>query len=316
MFLANSFFAYCFAPVYTGQVDPEFNIYEMSMPWVVRRSLSPSTEQGRRVLRNIILKEDNTIQWERILELMELQKEAARGKKDEETSESGNNGDELTSVLATSGTEEAASDPSATAESEIAVAATASIPAAQTPEELERKRELFAAARQAAMKDAVGTLLGSADGRALRDVLKDLDTPDLIWKLGSKEGRPILKFGTEAAIKALFGKKAFSAKPSEETRPVDVENYRPVSDECQQIRAKQADRSKQVTRILFKKHVRKCLLGVRGPFGVSRLVLSALQIVLTMVTRGMMRKLVALLPHQKHRLWNAAPPTVTESGSS
>ena len=47
------------------------------------------------------------------------------------------------------------------------------------------------AARAAAMNDAVGSLLGSRPGAALRKTLSDLDSTDLAARLVSKEGRAI-----------------------------------------------------------------------------------------------------------------------------
>merc|ERR1712176_1071024 len=54
-----------------GRVDPDFNIYEMAMPWAVRRSLSPATKEGISTLRSTLLTEDNKIQWSRLLEMVE-----------------------------------------------------------------------------------------------------------------------------------------------------------------------------------------------------------------------------------------------------
>jgi len=54
-----------------GRVDPDFNIYEMAMPWAIRRSLSPSTIEGITTLRSTILTEDNRIQWSRVMEFVE-----------------------------------------------------------------------------------------------------------------------------------------------------------------------------------------------------------------------------------------------------
>lgn len=47
------------------QVDPEFNIYEVALPWAVERALSPGTATGARTLRSSFLTERNTFQWER-----------------------------------------------------------------------------------------------------------------------------------------------------------------------------------------------------------------------------------------------------------
>ena len=48
-----------------------------------------------------------------------------------------------------------------------------------------------AAAKSEAMKEAVSSLLGSTQGRALRLALNDLDSTDLASKLLSKEARPM-----------------------------------------------------------------------------------------------------------------------------
>ena len=40
-----------------GRVDPDFNIYEMAMPWAMRRSLSPESAEGvAALLRSTTLK--------------------------------------------------------------------------------------------------------------------------------------------------------------------------------------------------------------------------------------------------------------------
>jgi len=282
-----------------AQVDPDFNIYEMSLPWVVRRSLSPSTEKGRKVLRNTILKADNKIQWGRIMELMEMQKAAATA--DATTSEESSFETAATPVdsSALTTTQEEKKGPT--------------VPAATTREEKARKKEEFAAAQQGAMKDAIGTLLGSTNGRALRGVLKDLDTPDLIWKLGSKEGRPILKMATEKMLNSLFGR----SKPSKSKEEVakaatteitsesnssslhgENENYRPISDACLELKEKQIKRSKQVTSFLIKRHLRKCLLGYKGIVGMARLMISTLQLSAILVLRNTMRRLKATIRPQ------------------
>ena len=54
-----------------AQVDPNFNIYEMSLPWALRRSLAPSSPEGARTLRNSLLTEDDRVRWDSILDLVE-----------------------------------------------------------------------------------------------------------------------------------------------------------------------------------------------------------------------------------------------------
>jgi hypothetical protein len=278
-FLNNLFFIFHLLWNTSAQVDPDFNIYEMSLPWVVRRSLSPSTDKGRKVLRNTILKKDNRIQWERVMELMEMQKAAA-----EASSETGL-------------TEESSSLTTANESNAIATKGVV--------EENDRKRKEFADARKGAMKDAMGTLLGSTNGKALRGVLKDLDTPDLVWKLGSKEGRPIVRMGIETALKTMSD--SGSAKPetksttttessSNNDKPKETENYRPVSEECQQLREKQTRRTKQVTKFLIRRHFRKCLRAAKGIAGMARLVASALQITISLLLRKTICNLLAQIP--------------------
>jgi len=279
-----------------AQVDPDFNIYEMSLPWVVRRSLSPSTDKGREVLRNTILKKDNRIQWERVMELMEMQKAAAEASSKTELTE------ESSPMAITN-------EPNAIATTEVVTPSPSkeditSVAASRTPEEKERKSKEFADARKGAMKDAMGTLLGSTNGRALRSVLKDLDTPDLVWKLGSKEGRPIVRMGIETALKTMSGsgsanaetKSATTTESSSNNTPKEIENYRPVSEECKQLREKQTRRTKQVTRFLIRRHFSKCLRATKGIAGMARLMASALQITISLLLRKTIRNVLAQLP--------------------
>ena len=47
------------------QVDSNFNIYEVSLPWAIQRALSPCTAGGAQSLRTSLLTPDNKLQWER-----------------------------------------------------------------------------------------------------------------------------------------------------------------------------------------------------------------------------------------------------------
>jgi len=126
-----------------ARVDPDFNIYEMAMPWAVRRSLSPGSAEGIATLRSTFLTSDNRVQWERLLELVE---EGSKG------------ADEPAKALT--------ADQSAKARSNEA-------------------------AKASAMNDAVGSLLGSPEGAALRRALRDLDSTDLLVRLVSTEARAL-----------------------------------------------------------------------------------------------------------------------------
>ena len=59
------------------------------------------------------------------------------------------------------------------------------------------------AAKASAMNDAVGSLLGSTSGLALRQTLKDLDSTDLILKVVSKEGRALRHAAAQAVGSAI-----------------------------------------------------------------------------------------------------------------
>merc|ERR1719420_2166625 len=56
-----------------GQVDPNFNIYEVALPWAIKRALSPSTPSGQAALRASILTEDNRLNWDTIRDLIQQQ---------------------------------------------------------------------------------------------------------------------------------------------------------------------------------------------------------------------------------------------------
>jgi len=209
-------------------VDPEFNIYEISMPWAVRRSLSPSTQKGIDVFRSTLLTEENKIQWQRLLDLAKMSNE-------------GN--DTTVHVVA-----EQISD-------------------IEAKEAIEAQRKV---AMKAAMEDAVGTLLGSSDGRALRRVLKDLDSADLISKLSSRDGRPLLKTAVAQASNRLFSKT--SPLKLQESKSVPIENIRPISEECVQLRMRQSRWNKRIKRHLITHHMKLCLLQWKGLKATTKFV--------------------------------------------
>jgi len=212
-----------------ASVDPEFNIYDMSLPWVVRRSLSPSTQKGIDVFRSTVLTDDNCIQWERLLELTVVKNDAS----------------ETVGVS----------------------------------EEVQQKKREQEVAKQAAMKDAVGTLLGSIDGKALRRVLKDLDTTDLIMKLASRDGRPFLEMATKKVSQALKQKYQYQRGRLHNKQHQDalIENGRPISQECVQLRERQSRWRKQVTRVLIQSHLRRCFFQFKGVAAMARLIFAGMK---------------------------------------
>lgn len=210
-----------------ASADPDFNIYEMSVPWVVRRSLSPSTQKGIDVFRSTILTDDNRIQWERLLELLPVKDNVSKS---------------------------------------VAVS-----------EDVRQKKKEQEVAKQAAMKDAIGTLLGSIDGKALRSVLKDLDTTDLLMKLASPDGRPLLEMATKRASQVLKQKsKDKRCRHGENLQHQDtlVEGFRPISHECLQLQERQTRWKNRVVRVLIWSHIRRCLFQFKGVIAMARLVLA------------------------------------------
>ncbi len=220
-------------------VDPEFNIYEMSMPWAVRRSLSPSTQKGIDVFRSTILTEENKIQWQRLLEIAKAGIEATGATKDQV---SGTKIDEDTVKI---------------------------------------ERQL---AKKNAMEDAVGSLLGSSDGKALRRVLKDIDSPDLVSRLTSSEGKPILKTAVEQVSSHLFTNKRKQTAKESETVPI-ANNIRPVSDEYAQLRQRQYRWNKRIRRHLIKHHLKLCLLRWKGIKATTKFVLVFTKLLLSSVLK-------------------------------
>lgn len=122
-----------------AKVDPSFNIYAVSLPWAVKRSLSPSSPEGVASLRSTFLTETNTLQLDRFQKLLT---EAAAGSSSSSPSSS------------TSGSEKTTSTPTATAgvptETTTVTAGGASKSTAALP-------VLASSAAVAAPRDAAGT---------------------------------------------------------------------------------------------------------------------------------------------------------------
>lgn len=203
-----------------AQLDPEFNIYEMALPWAVRRSLSPSTAKGIEVFRSMMMTPDNRIQWARLLELASKSQH-----------------------------EVVDSSPSAPG-----------IARKKTKASQEN-------AKKAAMNDAVVSLLGSTEGKVLRRALRDLDTGDLLKKLSSKDGRPLLQKAVAAATSSTLQTKHIFNSP--DLLPFD---HRPVSDECAQLRQRQARWKRKVCRLLLWSHIKR-QFGLRGLVSFTKLSL-------------------------------------------
>jgi len=55
-----------------AKADPDFNIYEASLPYAVRRGLSPTTAQGQAALRRSLLTETGSLQWAKLAQTLAL----------------------------------------------------------------------------------------------------------------------------------------------------------------------------------------------------------------------------------------------------
>jgi len=224
-----------------GCVDPDFNIYEMAMPWAIRRSLSPSTIDGIETLRSTILTKDDRVQWSRVLEFVE----AAMIEDEKEMA--------------------AAATPDASLSS-------SSKDMTQSIEEVADTEE-SSASQSGATNDAVVTLLGSPEGNVLRRIIRDMDSIDLVSRLLSKDAKPLRKQAVMALSTEDMKRRAERRRSkhdgtdigSNETLGSEIDatdipsslTERPMSDECQKLRERQMKWTRKVTMMLVREHLCK-----------------------------------------------------------
>lgn len=144
-----------------GQVDPNFNIYEVSLPWAIQRALSPCTSGGAEALRASLLTVDNKLQWERLQQLVE-----------EQLGPEGADAGVVCDVAPIGG---ATAGAAASAEGGAEAAATKKA-AAQGPVGRQKTAQQEAGSGAATPLDTVQSLLGSSDGSTLRRICRDLDS--------------------------------------------------------------------------------------------------------------------------------------------
>lgn len=223
-----------------GRVDPDFNIYEMAMPWAVRRSLSPSTVNGVATLRSTLLKDDDRIQWSRFLELVE------------QASEQEQQPDAKTSMK---------SDSVSEAE----------------PEEGASNKSSNDSAKAAAMNDAVVTLLGSPEGVVLRGLLSDLDSVDFVARLLSKEAKAIRRKAVLAlSEKSKKSKDTLTQVDTHNESMSDANVGRPISEESIILREKQMKWMKKVVTVLLVNHFKRQLKA--GPIAFGKFLFLSFRI--------------------------------------
>ena len=253
-----------------GRVDPDFNIYEMAMPWAIRRSLSPSTIDGIETLRSTVLTKDDRIQWSRLLELVEA---AANEEEKEESTKKPSDKQEV--ILVQDG------NVSSTEQSTT---------------------------KSVAMNEAVVTLLGSPEGNVLRRMISDLDSIDLVGRLLSSEAKPLRKQAI-MALSAEYTKRRSQRKSSHEvnnvqdnadgatgsgTAPITAaaETERPMSEECQKIREKQIKWKRTVITMLAREHLMKQIKA--GPKAWIKLSYLSFRLLAGVVTQRILMSLKSL----------------------
>lgn len=276
MFAANLFFL----PLCL-QVDPDFNIYEVALPWAVQRALSPSTAAGAATLRQALLTDANTFQWDRIDALLEQQRAGAAeaaaaaspGTEGEVEGEPAAAANEAVSGRARLMAQEA----NAASEEAAAAAGGGRGPSAGAAAQ---------AAQAATPLDSLVTVLGSPGGATLRRVARDLDSTALLLALSSKANRSARRMATQTLATALeeqlvgIGRKAMlqpkrfltslsgrsnrqrlstsSAGSAADEAPTELDvavaAVWPSSEFADQLAAKQRARARNTAWLLLKQH--------------------------------------------------------------
>ena len=276
-----------------ARVDPDFNIYEMAMPWAIRRSLSPSSEGGVATLRSMLLTEDNRVQWDRLLEMVEQAQQAQQA-------DAAPAAPAAAAGSAKGGAAELLHAAEAEAEAEAAQGATSNARA-------------NAAAKSEAMNAAVGSLLGSPQGRALRQTLRDMDSTDLAAKLLTKEAQALRHAAALAVCGAVvpprwlrrFAQPA-SGQPEaiidgleDAKSSVDV---RPMSDAARMLTARRERWKRKVALLLIESHLRRQLQrGWRGAYALAAFVYLPVRILLGGLRQAVRQLLGGGAPPQMRR---------------
>lgn len=153
-----------------GKVDPEFNIYEVALPWAVQRALSPLTQEGIDTLRSSLVTADNTFQWGRVLDLIEQQRVQAAEEAAEAVAKAEGAGDKAEN-LPQAGSARARLMAGEANKANVDTTLASASAAAQ-------------AAQAATPLASLLTVLGSPEGATLRRIARDVDAAELLLALG------------------------------------------------------------------------------------------------------------------------------------
>mmetsp|Transcript_24336 Transcript_24336/g.57277 ORF Transcript_24336/g.57277 Transcript_24336/m.57277 type:complete len:819 (-) Transcript_24336:395-2851(-) len=234
-----------------SQVDPNFNIYEMAMPWAIRRSLSPSTADGIRTLRSAILTDDGRIQWARFLEMVE--EATAEEAKDAAETEVGE-----------------ASESSSSADAAKARAMNDAVVTLLGSSEGVVLRKLI---RDLDSIDLLNRLL-SKDAKSLRR--------KTVLAMSSK-----MKDASAAA--AADGESHDGKEEQSVVEPTKiVADARPVSNEAAKLRERQLSRAKMVTTMLLRRHLLR--VWKAGPKACWKLGMLAIKLAAGFLKQRILRR--------------------------
>jgi len=244
------------------RVDPDFSVYTASLPYAVRRSLSPETSKGETALREALLTAEGEFRWERLTEILERAQKFSGGHGEGTTEEQGATGvakaAETRLVAASShGSRHASGDAGATTEPPTSASGT------------------------------IAGLLGSTEGAALRRVTRDADSFKLAEHLASDAGRPLRRAGagslarmTAAAETSGGGQGATAAKAEPDRSSSSSSGEEGAAAKAERVREREQRWSARALRVLALTHLRRLVNGgVRGWLTLTALAVVAAKMV-------------------------------------
>jgi len=296
-----------------GQVDPNFNIYEVALPWAVQRALSPSTSSARKTLRSSLLTDGNTFQWERVEELIQ-QQQAEEAEKKQEARKAAKGGAEDKGPLPEAASSRARLLAQEANKAELDPALAAAGADAQ-------------AAQAATPLESFTTVFGSSNGATLRAIAKDLDSTEMLLKLASPAGRPMRRMavqklsetltrGVKEGVRSVFKGKGSTARefmnkfdgavvPSRKAAEPEAGSPQvwPSSEKASRLAEIKSARANQAGLLLLRIHVnRQVAAGWRGAAAVCGLFYVMLRVGLAAIVRTIIHSvglaLTKLLPNK------------------
>ena len=246
------------------RVDPDFNIYEMAMPWAIRRSLSPKTVDGIAAMRSTFLTPDNRVQWERLLDVA--------------SSATTDDADDADAANAAA-TAAAAGLADAAAAAATAPPPTVDAAAAKAKAEGERGGQVRGDERGGRLTPRLAARQGAAQG------LRDVDSTDLAAKLLSREARALRHAAAVAVCGTITSPWREAAAPE-----ATADEARPTSDAVKRLAQRQGRWKRKIALLLVRSHLeRQFNRGWRGALALSALVYLPLRILVGGLRQALLR---------------------------